>query len=67
MVPITPADVERQRLTSSDDSWDTRTVAASYRRELSADVVVDLASGQVPHHECGDPWRGLVSLAGCMP
>ena len=32
MVPITPADVERQRLTSSDGSWDTRTVAASYRR-----------------------------------
>jgi hypothetical protein len=33
VVPITPADVERQRLTSSDGSWDTRTVAASYRHE----------------------------------
>ena len=35
MVPITPADVERQRLTSSDGSWDTRTVAASFRRKSS--------------------------------
>jgi hypothetical protein len=33
VVPITPADVERQRLTPSDGSWDTRTVAASYRRD----------------------------------
>jgi hypothetical protein len=36
--------------------------ATSFRRELSADVVVDLASGQVPYHVCGELWRGLDSI-----
>ena len=40
---------------------------ASFRRDSGVAAWVGLASWQVPHYVCGDPWRGWVSLARCMP